>query len=129
MRFSKIYLQDNFVPDLIQDQFRRKVIGVEITLNEGESLDEAKYAGEKFIQEYIQANTTFHSAPILDQYQPPEPSVLPSIQVSKEEPELSLEEQIISCSDMNELNEFKIIASMNTKLQEVWDKCFEMIYN
>lgn len=59
MHFSKIYLQDNFVPNIVEDQFRRKVIGVEISLNEGDNLDEAKQEGEKYIQDYIAQNKVY----------------------------------------------------------------------
>lgn len=68
MYFSKIYIQDNFVPNVIEDQFRRKVIGIEVTVKEGESLDEAKQQAESFIKEYIEKNTVYHSPDIFKRY-------------------------------------------------------------
>lgn len=68
MHFSRLYIQDNFVPNIIEDQFRRKVIGIEVTVNEGESLDEAKQQAENYIKEYIEKNTVYHSPDILSRY-------------------------------------------------------------
>lgn len=121
MNISKIYLQDNFTPNVVEDQFRRKVIGVEITLNEGESLDEAKETGEQYIRDYIQANTTFHSPIFETQSQPPEPSVLPSIQVFRGEDQ-SLEEQIMSCTERKVLESYKFIAKKDPILSVAYDK-------
>ncbi len=72
MHFSKIYLQDNFVPNIVEDQFRRKVIGIEMTLNEGESLDEAKETAQNYIKEYIEKNTVYHSQDIYEKHIPEE---------------------------------------------------------
>ena len=41
MHISKIYIQDNFIPNVNIDQFRRKVFGMEITIKEGEDVGQA----------------------------------------------------------------------------------------
>lgn len=71
MHFSKIYIQDNFVPDYATDPYRRKVIGVEITLNEGESLEEAKITAQQYISDYIKENK-IESPHIVERYVPEE---------------------------------------------------------
>jgi len=60
MYVSKIYIQDNFVPDISTDQFRRKVFGVEVTLKEGDQLEDAISIAENEIREYIKANKVEH---------------------------------------------------------------------
>lgn len=58
MHISKIYIQDNFVPDWYTDPFRRKVIGFEVTIQEHEkNVDDAIADAEKRIEEYVKANT------------------------------------------------------------------------
>jgi hypothetical protein len=69
MHFSKIYLQDNFVPNQVEDQFRRKVIGIEVTLNdEKDNIENAKELAEQYIKEYIEKNTVYHSPDIYQRY-------------------------------------------------------------
>lgn len=57
MHISKIYIQDNFIPNVNIDQFRRKVFGMEITIKEGEDVGQAISQAETHIAEYIKANT------------------------------------------------------------------------
>lgn len=70
MFFSKIYIQKNFVPDVVSDQFGRESIGVEISLNEGDSLEDAKTTAKNYIKEYIEKNTVYHSPNIVERYIP-----------------------------------------------------------
>jgi len=57
MHISKIYIQDNFIPNINRDQFRRKVFGMEITIKEGEDVGQAISEAETHIANYIKANT------------------------------------------------------------------------
>ena len=57
MHIERMYIQDNFVPDIVSDQFRRKVIGVSICLKEGEGTRDAEEFAEEYIAEYIKKNT------------------------------------------------------------------------
>ncbi len=119
MHFSKIYIQDNFVPNVVEDQFRRKVIGIEVTLNEGEHLDDAKQAAEDYIKEYIQGNK-IDSPHIVERYIPEEQ--LPTINVSKPLESMSFEEQIRSCKDIKILESYKLLVKRTEHLQSVYDK-------
>jgi hypothetical protein len=121
MHFSKLYLQQNFVPDIVADQFGRKVIGVEITLNEGEILDEAKETAQNYIKEYIEKNTVYHSPKFISESLPPEPAVLPSIQVKKPLEEMTIKEQIMSCTQFKVLESYYLIVKSNPALKIVYD--------
>ncbi len=57
MHISKIYIQDNFIPNVNIDQFRRKVFGMEITIKEGEDVGQAISEAETHIANYIKINT------------------------------------------------------------------------
>ena len=57
MHISKIYIQDNFIPNINIDQFRRKVFGMEIIIKEGEDVGQAISEAETHIANYIKANT------------------------------------------------------------------------
>ncbi len=81
MHFSKIYVQKNFVPNIALDPFGRQSIGIEVTLKEGEHLDDAVEVAEQFIKEYIQKNTT-ENPHIVERIINDGP--LPEIQVDKE---------------------------------------------
>lgn len=71
MHFSKIYIQDNFVPDYATDPYRRKVIGIEITLNDDDKIEQAKELAEQYVKEYILANKV-DSPHIIERYIPEE---------------------------------------------------------
>ncbi len=116
MHFSKIYLQQNFVPDIVADQFGRKVIGVELTLNEGESLDEAKETAQNYIKEYIEKNTVYHSPQFISESLPPEPAVLPEIQKETIKPDYDVViEEVNNCETLDELKSWEILASCSGK--------------
>lgn len=57
MHISRIYIQENFLPNVNIDQFRRKVFGMEITIKEGEDVGQAISEAETHIANYIKANT------------------------------------------------------------------------
>jgi len=115
MHFSKIYIQDNFVPNIVEDQFRRKVIGIELTLNEGDDLELAKMEAENYIKKYIKDNTVVSHNHIEERVIPE--SELPEIQVQKgrviETDYAVVIEEINKCKTINELDEWNIIAKGN----------------
>jgi hypothetical protein len=114
MHFSKLYIQQNFVPDVVADQFGRKVIGVEVSLNEGQSLDEAKETAQNYIKEYIEKNTVYHSPQFISESLPPEPAVLPSIQKEKIEPDFDIVvEEIEKCQTLDELKGWQFLSVGN----------------
>ena len=120
MHFDKIYLEDNFVPDIISDQFRRKKIGVSICIKEGESMDDAMSVAETFIKEYIQKNTVVPDHQHIEERIIPE-HLLPVVQVQKSYGE-TLEEQINSCTDIGVLESYKFIAKKDNGLQLAYDR-------
>ncbi len=57
MHISKIYIQENFIPNINIDPFKRKSFGMEITIKEGEDVGQAISQAETHIANYIKANT------------------------------------------------------------------------
>lgn len=57
MYISKVILTDNFVPDIASDQFRRRIVGYDVTLSEGEDYKEAEKFADQKIKEYIHGHT------------------------------------------------------------------------
>lgn len=118
MHFESIYVQDNFIPDIATDQFRRKVIGVSISIKEGEDPKDAEKAAEDYIADYIKRNT-------IDQ---------PSVQIKDIEPKplaphkpkLSPEETMINeintCKELKVLESYRLIVKKNPKFQEAYDQ-------
>lgn len=102
MHFSKIYLQKNFVPNFAQDQFGREVIGIGITLNEGESLDEAKITAQQYISNYIHENKV-ESPHIVERNIG---NNIPEIQINSKDEEKPLEQIIGECQTAEELKQW-----------------------
>lgn len=113
MHFSKIYIQKNFVPNISLDPFGRESIGIEIYLNEGDSVLRGKELAQEYIKEYIHKNTV-EQPHIVDRYIPDE--LLPVMQVEKEVREQTLEEQIRSCTDIKVLESYYFIAKKDIVL-------------
>lgn len=126
MHFSKLYLQQNFVPDIVADQFGRKVIGVEISMNEGESLEDAKISAENYIKEYIEKNTVYHYPLFNSESLPPEPQVLPSIQVENRETNKPLEQLIMDSQTLDELKGWKAL-SKHKDLEQIYNTRFDQL--
>jgi hypothetical protein len=127
MHFSKIYIQDNFVPNIVEDQFRRKVIGIEVTISSDESITRAEQLAGDYIKDYIQKNTVANHAHIEERYIPE--NELPQIQVDKE-PEIreqTLEEQIRSCTDLKVLESYVFIAKKEKSLQDAYNSTMEKL--
>ncbi len=129
--------EDNYVPDVVADPYRRKHIRHRFNIKQGQTREQVQTELEQYIKEYIEKNTIYHSPnaegfpwhpfkpisisnPYPREPQPPEPAVLPSIQVEKQEANKSLEELIIGCKTRIELVEYKLIASMNPRLSEIF---------
>jgi len=139
MHIERIYIEDNFVPDVVTDQFRRMKFGVGIFLKEGETADTAIKEAEQLIKEYIQKNTIYphnHIEERIIDYGPygsPYPSTtepLPVIQTSNSQPELreqTLEEQIRSCTDINVLKAYQLLVKKDPILQKAYDDTMSTI--
>jgi len=127
MPFTYLYIEDNFVPDIVTDQFRRKKIGVGITLKEGEKMEDSIADAENFIKEYIQKNTItpqhFH---IEEKYIPE--SQLPTIEYYDPRPrEQTLEEQIRSCTEINVLKAYQLLVKKDPILQKAYNDTMSTI--
>ncbi len=114
MHFSKIYLQDNFVPNVVEDQFRRKVIGIEVTLTDvNDKIENAKELAEQYIKEYIQKNTVYPTHSHIEERTIPE-SELPEIQVDRgKELFVNYEEvikEIKNCESISDLKGWQTLA-------------------
>ena len=131
MPFTYLYIEDNFIPNIAEDQYRRKKIGIGVTLKEGESLTDATLQAEQFISEYITKNTIYPEHSHQEEYYV-SPTALPIIQRDfttsfdgEKLPDLrepTLEEQIVSCDDIKVLESYKFIAKKDPKLQLEYDK-------
>lgn len=120
MHFSKIYIQKNFVPNQSLDPFGRESIGVEIYLNEGDSIINGKELAREYIKEYIYKNTV-DQPHIVERYIADEQ--LPDIQVdNKEIKESTLAEQIAACTEITVLESYKLIVKKDPLLQLEYDK-------
>lgn len=120
MHFSKIYLQDNFVPDIVTDQFRRKVIGVEVCFSDVEKIENAIASGEQFIAEYIKANTVYPEHGHTEVRNVTQEQ-LPEIQVEKQS-EDGIEKEIMECDDVDILRSYVFFVKDNPVLQLAYDK-------
>lgn len=110
MHISKIYLQDNFVPNVNIDQFRRKVFGMEITINEGEDVGAAISEAEKHISEYIKANTV----PLDEEF------MGTKIRNIVEDDGIPLIDQINSCKELKVLESYKLIVRNDEVLNNAY---------
>lgn len=124
MHIDRIYIQDNFVPDIVTDQFRRKVIGVSVFIKEGEGTIEAEQYAEQFIKEYIQKNTVNPHVSGISEAADNNP--VPEVQVEKEIPKTTVE-QIQSCTEINVLLSYRLIAKTKPEYQEAYDLQFKKI--
>jgi hypothetical protein len=131
MKFESIYIQDNFVPDICSDQFRRKNIGVSVILQEGDTIEKAEQLAEEFIADYIKRN----------KIEPPKSGVVsvpfeeiaaiqpPKIdkKTAKEQQEQKLIDDINSCTELKVLESYRLIAKSNKKLQTTYDYRLKLI--
>lgn len=122
MHITEFRLDDNFIPDIVTDPYRRKKVGVSICIKEGENMEDAKATAEQFIKEYIEKNTIIPHEHIVERYIPEE--LLPEIQVKKELPlgaGVSLEGHINSCKELKVLESYYMIVRNNPILKEIYD--------
>ena len=124
MHISKIYIQDNFIPNINIDQFRRKVFGMEITIKEGEDVGQAISEAETHIANYIKANTVpmdneCRGVKIRD--------------IAPEESRLSATQSIINdintCKEVKVLESYRLIAKSNSEIQTAYDNKLKLLNN
>jgi hypothetical protein len=115
-----VEMEDNFVPDVVTDPYRRKHIRVRFMVRKGQTVYQAEAAAEEYIKEYIEKNTVYHSPQFISESLPPEPAVLPSIQKEKDWCENSLKNQIESCHNSKILETYKFIVRGKPE-QELYD--------
>lgn len=123
MHFSKFWLQKNYVPNIAQDPFGRETAGIEVTIGEGESLEDAKTAAREFITEYIKANK-IESPHIIERYIPEEQ--LPVMQVrdrplSQMPEDNDIEKSIRSCDEIKVLESYRLLAKCEHRFQVAYD--------
>lgn len=118
MHISKIYLQDNFIPNINIDQFRRKVFGMEITIKEGEDVGQAISEAETHIANYIKINTV----PMDDECRGTKVRDIESeVPLNPKE---SLIQSILQCTTLDGadgLLSFKKLAENNAEIKAVYD--------
>lgn len=131
MRFESIYIQDNFVPDVASDQFRRKNIGISVSLNEGDDIKKAEQLAEEYIVDYIKRNKV----------EPPKSGVVsipleeiasiqapkPDKKTAKEQQEQRLIDDINSCQEIKVLESYRLIAKTNENLQTAYDNKLKLL--
>ncbi len=124
MHISKIYIQDNFIPNINRDQFRRKVFGMEITIKEGEDEGQAISEAETHIANYIKANTV----PMDDECRG-----VKIRDIAPEESRLSATQSIINdintCKEVKVLESYRLIAKSNIEIQTAYDNKLKLLNN
>ena len=124
MHISKIYIQDNFIPNVNIDQFRRKVFGMEITIKEGEDVGQAISEAETHISNYIKANTV----PMDDECRG-----VKIRDIAPEESRLSATQSIINdintCKEVKVLESYRLIAKSNHEIQTAYDNKLKLLNN
>jgi hypothetical protein len=124
MHISKIYIQENFIPNVNIDQFRRKVFGMEITIKEGEDVGQAISEAETHIANYIKINTV----PMDDECRG-----VKVRDISPEESRLSATQSIINdintCKEVKVLESYRLIAKSNPEIQTAYDNKLKLLNN
>ena len=111
MHISKIYIQDNFIPNINIDQFRRKVFGMEIIIKEGEDVGQAISEAETHIANYIKANTV----PMDDECRGTKIR-----DIAPEGEDIPLIDQINSCKELKVLESYKLIVRNDEVLNHAY---------
>jgi hypothetical protein len=128
MHFSYVEIGDNFVPDYATDPYRRVPVKFGITLNPGESLEEAKEAIKQAIKEYIHENK-IESPHIVERYIPEEQ--LPTYQVreplSMMPEDNDIEKAIWSCNEIKVLESYRLLAKCEQRFQSAYDIRMEQL--
>ena len=119
MHIDRIYIQDNFIPDVVTDQFRRKVIGVSVCIKEGEGTQEAEAFAEAYIKEYIEKNTVHRPEQVV---QVADNVTLPITQLPKPTKEDQQKQYLLDCKDITELKTFEKLVKSNPHLMETYDE-------
>jgi len=119
MHISKIYIQENFIPNVNIDQFRRKVFGMEITIKEGEDVGQAISEAETHIANYIKANTV----PMDDECRGVK---IRDIEQDGSQPH-SLIDDIKSCKELTVLESYRLVVKNKPELQQAYDETFKKL--
>lgn len=114
MYFSKVYVQKNFVPDIVTDQFGREVIGTEVTIERSGSIENAEQLAKQYVKEYIQKNTVYPDHNHIEIRNVNEP--LPEIQVEN----VSLEDLVSACEDYTQLYQYAYLSKMKGKAPDLY---------
>lgn len=124
MHISKIYIQENFIPNINIDPFKRKSFGMEITIKDGEDVGQAISEAETHIANYIKANTV----PMDDECRG-----VKIRDISPEESRLSATQSIINdintCKELKVLESYRLIAKSNQEIQEAYDNKLNLLNN
>ncbi len=123
-----VELEDNYVPDVVADPYRRKHIRHRFNIKQGQTREQVQAALEQYIKEQIEKNTVYRTYPLtVDECLPPEPAVLPSIQKPKEDMdngELFLE--LNSCPNIDTLKTYWMFVkgkpALENKYHDVYNK-------
>ena len=120
MQITKVVYRRNFHASEV-DRYLMETIETEVTLNEGESANDAFDYAKVFVME--QGSKCMQDADhthIQERIIKDEP--LPEIQVEKELREATLAEQMMSCTEVKVLESYKFIAKKDPLLQLEYDK-------
>ncbi len=123
-----VELEDNYVPDVVTDPYRRKHIRHRFNIKQGQTREQVQTALEQYIKEQIEKNTVYHSPQFISESLPPEPAVLPSIQVEKENSP-SLIDEIYGCTSLEELRTFRHVATKSDSSWEAYSKQYDYFKN
>ncbi len=100
-------------------------IGIEILVETSQdpmdALEEARKIVHDFRNKHIQAELSHQYEPTQQESLPPEPAVLPSIQVEEEKPEMSLIRQMATCTDVEVLKSYRLLAKKDPIDQAFYD--------
>lgn len=120
-----IEIEDNFLPDIVADPYRRKHIRTRFNIKEGQTRAQVEAACEQYIKEYIEKNTVYHSPNIAEvRNNGFEWSHFKAVGISNPYPPEStipLEQQIMSCTELKVLESYKLIAKSKPELQQVYE--------
>ncbi len=126
MHFDKIVYKRNFRISVL-DQYLYETLEASIFINEGEDAKLAIETAKQLVLECGSKAVQYPEHNHIEESLPPEPAVLPSIQKEKINEEVSLENQIESCTDLKVLESYRLIVKNNEYLQMVYDEQWRQI--
>lgn len=121
MHFEEVIYKRNFRVSAI-DPYIHETIVAKIVFNEGESATEAFNMAKEFVLEQGSKAVQYPDHQHIEiNSLPPEPSVLPSIQVEKEEKAYSMEDEINSCQEFKVLESYYFFVKDKPELKNIYD--------